>query len=88
MTPLQQTTRFEGSDNLIHLGILTIPAAADALAAAAPGALQHLDLTRPLVPLGQTFRLRDDVPNTCRRGCDASLSGDLDYGMLSFRKFR
>src|SRR2546425_11631580 len=44
VTPFEQATRLECGDYLVDLGLLALPSAADALAAAQAGALQHLDL--------------------------------------------
>jgi hypothetical protein len=43
VAPFEQATRLECSDYLVDLGLLALPGAADALAAAEAGALQHLN---------------------------------------------
>src|SRR5207302_10823586 len=52
VTPLEGVRGFEGGDQVVDRGVLAPPLAAETLAAAEPGALQHLGAGRPGVPLG------------------------------------
>ena len=79
MTPFEKVLGFEGGDQLIDLGVLPLPLAAETLAATEPGALQHLDAGRPRVPLGQPFGFGNDLPNAGRRRGDVPLPCYLNH---------